>query len=409
MRRSIVLLTLLLSAPALVIMNGGAFAAVRCSKAPHQFHLKGPRDTYVLGTPGADTVLAGRGDVTYVTGDGHFGPGPDRPIFGQRFLVERIGTPASASLPGNVASVIVVPWDYAADCRPTPWSRSAQWLPQAERGLVFGQLREPAHWVQGIPTLDVHVPQAQPYPRAALRRTSPDSAITADEGFELMEALPEAARFQSALEESIESFRTWLAANPTIAQKYPAKDVIRGLVYNVETTLLKRIVPPVVGTYRLAAARPGQDSAIFFIRTYPRPSSAWNHTYAVSDPPLANFRTPAGYYLMVAAAASERELPTSQSNRAIRQEGYFALPTEPRERPDGSREWAGRIDVSWIDRELLGSVPFNHAFPASASRGTFVMDAEGRVHVEMDMGTLGGRPVILRGERISQVKIDSTW
>lgn len=403
MRRPFIALMLALAIGAVPAARDGA---ARCSKAV-SFGPKWPGTAYVLGAAGPDTILSGNGPVAYATGDGHFGRGANRPIYGQLFVVDRIGVPAADSLPTSVVNAVIVPWDYGADCRPTPWTRSARWLPVGERGLVTGALRERQYWVDGMPTLDVHMPQAQPYPQRVARAASLDSALSADELFTLLEILPDQASFEEAPREAVEPFREWMRAHPALVPRWPVNQTANSLHYYAEMSLLRKTVPPISGTFRFAIARPGQDSGLFFVRTSPHPTSPWRHPQGPRAAPLVEIRSPDSYYVLVATALSERDLPRGASDRAMDREGYIGLVHEPRTRPDGSREWDGQVDFRFIETTLFGDRRAARHRDASASDGVFVMDTEGRIRAEMTIRHIGDQPIILRGERISTTTLDS--
>ncbi len=382
--------------------EGARAESSRCKLLLH-FALKGPRTVHVLGAARPDTVLAGGGPVQYTTGDGHFGPGTDRPIYGQVVAIDRIGTSATASLPPGVSSVVIVPWDYSAKCRPTPWTAGARWLPVGERGLVVGVLREPRFWTGGIPTLDVHVTDVQPYPQKRDRSpVATDSLLTVDELFTLLETVPDEDRLDSAPLEAVTPVQDWVRANPAVARRWPATEVVGMLHLMVEEALLENIVPPVAGTYRFAVARPGRDSAVFFARTYSNATMQWNPRKRPTVW-LADMQAPETYTVLIATAASEGELPVRDEPRVIYmgREGSLGLYRDARERPDGSREWPGRIDIFEIERALLADFQTSGRGDQSASQGLFVMDPQGRVRVELTIGQSDGRPVVVRGERIS--------
>lgn len=143
------------------------------------------RDAHFIAVATPDSVYAGAGTVKYAVAPGHSGPLGDRRIYGQVVRVERIGGLAAPLLQRSVSKVVVVPWDYAADCTPVPWTRSTAWLPANERGLLTATLRDSAFWTNGIPTFDVHTPDMQPYPQRAAqqmrRRNAPlDTLMSAD-------------------------------------------------------------------------------------------------------------------------------------------------------------------------------------------------------------------------------------
>jgi hypothetical protein len=404
-RRPFIILTCL---AALAAMPASSVVPARCSRIPGLvFGAKSMRMVYVLGTGGLDTVFAGPGSVQYDTGDGHFGRGPDRPIHGQLFAVERIGSPTP--LPPAVSSVIVVPWDYGADCRPTPWGRSARWLSTNERGLVIGSLREARHWVNGVLTLDVHMLGVPPYPQRVTSGASTDSVLSADELFTLLEALPDAERFESAPLEAIAAFREWIVANSGIARRWPADGSMGQLHYQGEMALLRRTVPPILGTFRFAVARPGRDSTVFFVRTHHRPFSPWHGRPAAPREPGADIRPPNAYAIMVATGRSQEELAAGDDDRTLERTGFFMMTHEPRIRLDGSREWDGRVEFRYIERTMLADLGITDRPHESVRLGLFLMDLDGRVRAEMTIGRAGGRPVILRGERISTTVIHSKW
>src|SRR5687768_4799114 len=112
----------------LITVAGGIALAVpaashACSKVG--FHaMRSASTAHFIAMPMADTVFAGAGSVRYVVAPGHSGPAGARAVFGQVVSVERIGGLASRTLRQPVRRVVLVPWDYGADCTPTPWTKS---------------------------------------------------------------------------------------------------------------------------------------------------------------------------------------------------------------------------------------------------------------------------------------------
>ena len=134
--------------------------SVRSSFSP-SFSYQSKGVPYFLARALPDTVLAGPGTVNYSLGTGHFGAAGNPEIYGQRFAVERYGSFVPA-LNGH-PQVVVVPWDYGASCETLPWTRSARWAGDDELRFIKAVLREPAHWVDGVPTLDAFTPQCHYY------------------------------------------------------------------------------------------------------------------------------------------------------------------------------------------------------------------------------------------------------
>jgi hypothetical protein len=390
------------------IPAGDTLAAARCSRIPFLvFGAKGMRVAYVLGTAAADTVLAGPATVQYDTGDGHFGRGPDRPIHGQQFIVSRIGSPTQ--LPPTVPRVVLVPWDYGPDCRPTPWGRSARWLETNEQTLIVGSLREPRYWANGIPTIDVSMLGPHPYPQheSSFRATEP--ALSADELFTLLEALPDAEHVDSAPVEAIVAFQRWAAANAGIARRWPADGSLAKLRHEGEMALLRKVTLPILGTFRFAVARPGRDSAVFFVRTDRRPTSVWHGRASAHAGQPTDVRLPDAYAIVVSTVTSSADLPSGDGHGIFGEIGFFKMINEPTIRANGSREWEGRVEFFTMERRMLPELSITDRPDELASLGRFVMDADGRVWVEMTIGRSAGRPITVRGERISTTVMDSKW
>ena len=115
-------------------------------------------------------MLAGTGSVAFRVALGHFGPATDRQVFGLAIDVERVVGPAKRRLPTRIARVLIVPWDYGADCQPTPYARSVRWVSEGTRGMFSATLRPKAEWVGGVPTLDAFTPELDPYPSGQMQQ-----------------------------------------------------------------------------------------------------------------------------------------------------------------------------------------------------------------------------------------------
>ncbi len=175
-----------------------------------------------MGTPLPDTVLAGAGSRTFSEQAGHFGPGTARTIYGQRVSVDRLGARARRALPAGVREVVLVPWDYGADCRPVPWSRSARWLPDTRSGLFAAQLRPREHWAGNVPTFDI-TPFMQPYydpsPDSTVRDWLPRPRVRAER---LLRMFDELWSLGATLDSG--QVRRWTArasADTSLADKWP--------------------------------------------------------------------------------------------------------------------------------------------------------------------------------------------
>jgi hypothetical protein len=181
-----------------------------------------------IGTPLPDTVFAGPGTNTFTEAPGHFGPGTARRIYGQRVKIDRLGARARAALPANVREVLLVPWDYGADCRTVPWSRSARWLPEAFPGVFAARLRPREHWAGTVPTFDI-TPYMQPYrdpsPDATVRDRLPRPRVRAER---LLTWFDELWALGATLESmSASAWDTRVRADTSLAGKWPATEFWR--------------------------------------------------------------------------------------------------------------------------------------------------------------------------------------
>jgi hypothetical protein len=178
-----------------------------------------PRFVFFTGVALQDTILAGPGPVRY----GHLGQGREREIYGQVVAVDRIGEPWTDLLPAKYRTAIMVPWHYDSACSPVMWSGSFAWIEPESTGLFRGALRDRSMWVQDTPTFDVRVPQYVLYPGEwmAVWATT-DSILTPHELLELLELLPFEIEIDSTPVAAAREAFDWAAANPDLAQKWPA-------------------------------------------------------------------------------------------------------------------------------------------------------------------------------------------
>jgi hypothetical protein len=197
--------------------------------------------TYFVATTLSDTVLAGPGNVQLSQiGNGHWGPGRPRAVYGLLVRVDTLGGAQVASMRAAFArnrsrEALIVPWDYDASCQPTYWTRSVQWVRPGSEGFYTVRARPPAEWINGRPTFDAFFADRHPYPHAPFfqagyrgtdaLRTRP--SLTPAEMFSLHEALPTASPRDSA---AVAPLRQWAAQHPDLAAKFPADVIIATLV-----------------------------------------------------------------------------------------------------------------------------------------------------------------------------------
>ncbi|MEJ2539508.1 MAG: hypothetical protein P8188_05995 [Gemmatimonadota bacterium] len=248
-----------------------------CSKIPFASGVR-PEAGVFVGAPRTDSVWAGPGSVEYVSGPGHSGSGRGRRIYGQVFEVQRYMDPT----PGlrEHERVAVVPWDYGPGCRPVPWSRSAVWVTEMERGLLRGTLREESEWVGGMPTYDVWTPEfgwytGRPFREFGRTPEEVDDALSVDELFELYALLPTWPEIQA---------RGWDAASPAVAwmkdrtpdgTAYPVASIAQGLIRAAEDHRAREVDLRVRGTWEISVQLPSGRVETVYWRTSASAEGAW--------------------------------------------------------------------------------------------------------------------------------------
>lgn len=130
---------------AALLSIGASSAANACSKTPVSMQRWNASTVLFIGNSTPDTVRTGPGDVHYRVSEGHFGRPGDRIIHGQSVEIESLSAVDRKILPPGVKRVVLVPWDYGADCSPTPWTGTARWITPRTPGLYHAQLRSKSH------------------------------------------------------------------------------------------------------------------------------------------------------------------------------------------------------------------------------------------------------------------------
>lgn len=400
--------------------------AYSCSKSGFS-GVRHVREAHFIAVATSDTVLAGTGNVKYVLAPGDLGPRGDRTVYGQLVRVERIGGLASRLFRQGVSEVVVVPWDYRADCRPVPWTRSSVWLQPNERGLITATLRDSAFWANGIPTFDVHTPDMTPYPQRVeqqlrLRNVKSDMLMSIDDVFLLMNILPDERELSDSAEKAVEPLFQWARANPEMARRYPAVQALGRARYAVNTARLRRIKSPLVGTYRISFRIGDGPVRSFYARSQAVPVSTW--TNLLGPEPQADDPTlvvqPPGYYLQVTGAIELTELPQTCVADSVPKnfrDGYIAvLDTPPLQVKEGL-QWRAKVELELLGRvftddpELIQFI--KDAFQLGYQRrnaglsrtddlpARFTRTSSGAIQFEQTIALDDGRQVVVSGERIS--------
>ncbi len=402
---------LLLSAPT---------AARACSRAGFP-SWQTPDAAHLIATVGADTVAAGPGNVRYVVAMGHFGPAGERSIYGQVVEVERIGGLAAHRLDPSVKRVVLVPWDYGADCRTTPWTRSARWVRPGTRGLFTATLRDRAHWAGGLPTFDVRSPESNPYPqRANIDDEAADSLLSIDDYFAVLGLLPTREQADSSVAQAYQPLVRWAAQRPELARRYPLSRMLGDAQYYAGYQRLRSISPPLAGTYRFEVRLDNQPPRSFFARTRQRPTTGWTLAGGDDDEPVDGPDAGEGYTILAAGALSADSLPVDIGPaRNIGREGYLSMLKDPEPGGGEVRTWRGKVELDIVARQFPADSALNRfvrdefqEYMDRDDRGErevpparYVMSPGGEVRVEQTIRLRDGRTLRLTGTRISRVTI----
>ncbi len=394
----------------------------RCSKRGF-IGVRGENAPHFIGTARADTVAAGAGDVSYRVTGGHFGPARDGSIYGQVIAVERYASEATLSA-DEFPEAIIVPWDYGADCTPTPWSRSARFVKPGVRGFFLLPLRGREMWVDGVPTFDNHLPQFVPFPGDRdLRRRDYDDVLSADELFEVYELLPMRSALRDEDWGAAEGFVSWLRDDPAKLRVYPVEDLAFSLSQQAEDARAKRMTVTASGTYRVIVSLPSAPADTFFLRTAARQSGAWH----LAEPPQLERegdniwdRRAIGYQLYFWHAATVGELPTDSASATRQTRGEWSLSVSEEMLPgEPLPVWRGHMEL----RQLTFSLPDNRVlaelveiwgerFSERWRSGQLKMDevrfrrlADGQVTFEAEYVVDDQRTIGVYAERISTTTV----
>ena len=341
----------------------------------------------ILGTATADTMLAGSGGVRASRMFGGLIAVPSRPIYGQVISVDSSYGPGATS----ATRVVIVPWDYAADCRPMPYSGSAAWRPSGTKGLYTAELRDRSDWVRGVPTYDVHMPRLEPYVRPG--GVGSRMPLSPEELFVVAKQLP--TSYDDAT--GLLRFLQWARENPTIATRDPLPMTVASAQYAVRRLNLKALDVPMRGTYRVVASVGAADSVVFYARTDREPTT-WHDP---SDSAARLFSPPTdpikAYALLVSLGQT-----ISVIGRDERQQSYLYLPVGPASSSTGLQIWSGELQTD-MTRLVFRTGPVVTAIaqlPAMVP-ASFTIDTKGAASFAHRSKLNDGRSVVIRGTRIS--------
>lgn len=382
-----------------------------CSKVPVSIQRWSRNTVLFVGVAQADTMLAGAGTVGFTVAPGHFGRAGTRSIFGQVVSVESLPSVDRKLLPRETTRVLLVPWDYGADCRPTPWMRSAQWIPSGTRGIYNAQLRERTAWVNDIPTLDVMSPAFTPYTGKAGRYGEPDSMVlSVDELFPVIDVMPDPQVMSDDPARAVEPFLTWVRANREVLERSPINMLHFETMSWARDRAFARIESPLLGTYRFTVSIPGHTDRVFFGRTGAKPYYDWywrRSDKVTTDPTTMQWAV--GYFMLVQLATNADSLSDRCAPKSADVGADIAHADS-----GGVRVWRGFVDMPMLTAMFPADtalVPYAESWSkgfAARQRthgdapARFTMRSGGLLQLHAEFPLDENRRVVLRGERISR-------
>jgi hypothetical protein len=138
------------------------------------------------------------------------------------------GVPSGAAL--------LVPWSYAPDCSPSPWSGSA-WDPPDSAAFYTGALRPRSDWIADTPTVDVAMAEVQPIWQTAdprwLSVRPGDRLLTPKEFFTVFAVLPFREEMLEQPDSVAATVTRWIKENPELAARPPASAMLSNLLRHV--------------------------------------------------------------------------------------------------------------------------------------------------------------------------------
>lgn len=397
--------------------------AAACSKIPVTVQRWSESTVLFIGRATADTIRTGPGDVSYGITGGHFGRAGNRVIYGQSIDVESLSPVDRRLLPAGVKRVVLVPWDYGADCSVTPWTNTARWIQPGTRGIYHAALRHKQHWLNGVPVLDVFSPEYSPYTGVARQRLRVENGeqplLGVDELYEAVSHLPDPAAMKADPVAATTSFLEWVRANRALAEREPLRQLVRSTVYDARSREISRLPKPFEGTYRFVLSVTGASDREFFLRTTQIPAQSWN----LGQPDLASpegdftaLNPVNGFEIYVTTATRLSELPESCANRQMQSETWIQSGRKSVMGEGGAQLWVGQIGwgtasvafrkdafvselrTGW-EREL--STRYGEGGPSPKSL-IFFGNADGVTRINDEITLADRRTITLRGERVSK-------
>lgn len=228
-------------------------------------------------------------------------------IQGQEFLVDRAAPDLATD------TVLLVKWNLSNARRPRRRMESDPWIEPGQRRFVAGVLREPEHWANGIPTIDVsQLSFPDPKHHFLEEVKDPNEVMTADEVFEFCSLPVDMTIVRAGTWDREIAPMTWARENGDLWKKIPARRHLLAWADQIETQRARKVPADVAGTYSARLNLPSGRELKFFLRTSEKVASAWN------SPKRGEFQGPPweyrkhGYTISFWLALERAHLPFAQ-------------------------------------------------------------------------------------------------
>lgn len=211
---------------AMMLAGAGTPPSPACTKGMVLWFERDPEVGFVILRATTDSILDGEyfHEDRMPTKTPAQPRGEARPVFGQLFEVVAVGEEQRDEVEGHERAVLVW-WSVGLFCE--------RWFPRRSREVTEGvelfvakRPRDPADWIDGIPTYDVefgdwlyHAGERRPDDRTI-------GSLTAAEYAELYELWPEVGASRETAIASLESIIRWGAAAPGRWDLWPARLVL---------------------------------------------------------------------------------------------------------------------------------------------------------------------------------------
>jgi hypothetical protein len=335
-----------------------------------------------------------------------------------------VPTAFSDAMAGDDRTVVLVPWDYAADCTRVVWNRSALWMPPGTTGAFVVRPRRREHWLGDRPTFDV-TPELAVYPplfpHQQHRPLDDGSRVTPDDFLTLYELLPSRRSLYADSVAAMAPLVTWAQKNADRAARLPIVPLISFMRWEARMHRYRSKASPIAGTYRIVYRAASGDSAVIFARTELHPTSThiWPRV-ARRDTTGIDGRQPIGHALLVEVAPAVADLPLQRRNATNPStiQGYFEVIDSAIAPPADSALLPGSIDLHGQAARLAPDSATAAAIRAAGNSqsemqreryqrgepgtiGRFTIAPDGTLRYELTIEREGVRVLSVLAERIS--------